>query len=155
MRFVAVSLSVMLALGAMLPQAVAAQAQQTATIEGAAHDASGKPYASRPVQVRNVQTGAIAASMQTDSTGRFRFADLAPASYVVELLDAAKRTVGTSIEIPLSTVPVAFVTVCAARDRVTPTTWWKGTTPAVLAAAAAVGITAGVIRARDEASPVR
>ncbi|MGH9348877.1 MAG: carboxypeptidase-like regulatory domain-containing protein [Vicinamibacterales bacterium] len=159
MRIAVMMLSVIVALGALPPPSAWAAAnvgltQQTATIEGAAHDSSGKPLANRPVQARNVQTGQVAASIRTDANGRFRFADLPAATYVVELLNDARRTVGTSIEIPLTTVPHAFVTVCAAADRVTPTTWWR-TTPAVLAAAGAVGITAAVVRTRDDASPVR
>jgi hypothetical protein len=159
MRIAVLMLSTVVALNALPPlsqpaAAAVGQTQQTAVIEGAAHDSNGKPLANRPVQVRNVQTGQVVASVRTDASGRFRFADLGAASYIVELLDDSRRTIGTSIEIPLATVPHAFVTVCAAKDKVVPTTWWR-TTPAVLAAAGAVGISAAVIRTRDEASPVR
>jgi hypothetical protein len=155
MRIAVLMLSMILALGGWVPSAAAAkQTSQTATIEGAAHDSSGRPYANRPVQARNVETGQVAASMRTDANGRFRFPGLAAATYIVELLNDAGRPVGTSIEVPLATVPHAFVTVCAAKDKVVPTTWWRST-PAVLAAAGAVGITAGFARARDEASPSR
>jgi len=156
MRIVVLMLSMILAVGTSVPAAaMAGQTSQSATIEGAAHDSSGKPYANRPVQARNVETGQVAASMRTDANGRFRFNGLAPASYIVELLNDAGRAVGTSIEIPLASVPHAFVTVCATRERVDPTAAWWRSTPAVLAAAGAVGITAGIARARDEASPAR
>lgn len=156
-RLVGLTLALFMALGTLPNVAAAAalgQASGTAAIEGAAHDSNGKPLANRPVQARNVKTGQVAASAQTDAYGRFRFGDLAPASYVVELLDNSKKTVGTSVEIPLTNIPVAFVTVCAAtKDQP------KGTalllTPAVLGAAAAVGITAAVVATRDEASPAR
>jgi len=157
MRFVALTLSMMFALGALPVLASAGsvgQAYQTATIEGAAHDSNGKPLENSPVQARNVQTGQVVASVKTDANGRFSFPNIAAATYIVELLDDGKRTIGASIEIPLTTVPHAFVTVCAAKSKVVPTAWWK-TTPAVLAAAGAVGITAAVVRTRDEASPVR
>jgi hypothetical protein len=157
-RILGLTLSLLVSLGALPNIASAArlgQAQQTATIEGAAHDSSGKPLANRPVQARNVQTGQVAASARTDAYGRFRFGDLTPATYIVELLNDTRRTIGTSIEIPLTSVPVAFVTVCAASTDKTPKSTWKKATPAVLGAAAAVGITAAVVSTRDEASPVR
>jgi hypothetical protein len=157
-RIVVLTLSLFMALGTLPNVAAAArlgQAAQTATIEGAAHDSTGKPLANRPVQVRNVRTGQVAGSARTDAAGRFRFGDLAPTTYIVELLNDAKRTVGTSVEIPLANIPVAFVTVCAAPTDKSPagTAWLL--TPAVLGAAAAVGITAAVVATRDEASPVR
>jgi Carboxypeptidase regulatory-like domain len=155
MRLTVLVLSMTLAAGTWVAPATAAgQTSQTATIDGAAHDSSGKPYANRPVRTRNVKTGQVMASAKTDANGRFSFTGLTPDTYIVELLNDADRPVGTSIEIPLATVPHAFVTVCAAKDKVVPTTWWRST-PAVLAAAGAVGITAGIARARDEASPSR
>jgi hypothetical protein len=156
-RIAVLTLSLFMALGTVPNVAAAArleQAAQTATIEGAAHDSNGKPLANHQVQARNVRTGQVAGSARTDAYGRFRFGDLAPASYIVELQDGGK-TIGTSVEIPLTSIPVAFVTVCAAPKDKAP----KGTalllTPAVLGAAAAVGITAAVVATRDEASPVR
>jgi carboxypeptidase family protein len=154
-RLVGLTLSLFMALGALPNIAAAAafgQASGTATIEGVAHDSNGKPMANKEVKARNVRSGQ-ATSAKTDAAGRFRFGDLAPASYVVELLDGQK-TVGTSVEIPLTNIPVAFVTVCASTKEQP-----KGTalllTPAVLGAAAAVGITAAVVATRDEASPTR
>jgi hypothetical protein len=157
MRTVVLTLSLAMALNAVPPIAWAAGQAQKAAIEGAAHDSSGKPLKDKPVQTRDVKTGQVAGSAQTDAFGRFRFGDLAPATYVVELLNDQKKVVGTSIEIPLTNVPAAFVTVCTPSEKVPPVTpvVWKGATPYILGAAAALGITAAVVSTRSEASPVR
>jgi hypothetical protein len=154
MKIAVLRLSVAVALSA-LPSATAAAAGQTpqaATIEGTACDSSGKPLPNAPVQTRNMQSGQIAGSVRTDGNGQFRFADLSPATYIVELLNDARRTIATSSEVSLVTVPHASVRLCKTDRK--PAGWWR-TTPAVLAAAGAVGITTAIVSTRGEASPVR
>jgi hypothetical protein len=101
--------------------------QQRGTIEGIAKDSCEKLLPGVTVQVRNVDTGAVTASTQAGQDGRFSFAGLIPATYVVEIVDDNGKTIGVSAAIAVAAGGVI--------TGVTPV----GNTACAIAAAAFVG----------------
>jgi hypothetical protein len=89
--------------------AAPARGAQTATgaISGSARDASSQSLPNHVVRLRNAETGQLTASTTSGPAGQFSFTGLNPATYVVEVLDAAGTVVGTSAAIVLS--PAAMV----------------------------------------------
>jgi hypothetical protein len=135
-QIVATGLAVALA-AAVVPMSVSAQ--QNVTISGTAKKESKKPYAEFTTRARNVQGGQIAGTVMLDTNANFALAGLPPANYVVELLNKDGKVVCT--EGPFN------LTQQLVKDNVdincgkVPVAWW------LLGAAAAAGITAGVLAA--------
>ena len=119
-------------------------AAQSGTIAGTAKD-EVKRNEDYTVRARDISQGQIAATSPLDVEGRFSLANLSSANYLVELVRSKDgKVVCTEGPFDLATQ--------AARDNVTidcnkvPAAWW------LLGAAAAAGITAGVVAT---ASPSR
>jgi hypothetical protein len=123
----------------MATATIASGAQQTASVSGTAKKEAKKPYTDFSVRARNVQQGQIGGTTPLDSDGNFSLANLPPAQYSVELLNHDGKVVCTegpfnltqqltkdSVEISCNRVPVAWL---------------------LIGAAAAAGITAGVLTA--------
>jgi hypothetical protein len=71
------------------PQAgstAAAAMPSTGSIVGTAWKGETTPYPQARIRLRNVQNGRGVARTDSDSTGRFRFFEVQPGAYVVELL---------------------------------------------------------------------
>jgi len=123
----------------------AAAQQGGASISGTAKDQAKKPFSDYAAQARDVQMGQIAEKTNLDASGNFRLGNLQPSKYVVELVDRNGKVVCT--EGPFD------MTKQAAKDNVNiscskmPAAWW------VLGAAAAAGITAGVV-STNSSSPL-
>jgi hypothetical protein len=64
----------------------AASMPSTGSITGTAWKGETTPYPQARIRLRNVETGRGTARTDSDSTGRFRFFQVAPGAYVVELL---------------------------------------------------------------------
>ncbi len=129
--------------GATLPSSVLAAGQQNVTLGGTAKHEAKKPYSDYSVRARNTQTGQIGATGMLDVNANFNMAGMPPANYVVELLNKDGKVVCS--EGPYNmTQQFAKTDVNIDCDHV-PAAWW------LIGAAAAAGITAGVIAAN--ASP--
>jgi len=137
-RVVALAVAAALAVGTTQSALIAA-AQQTASIVGTAKNEASKPYQDYTVQARDTQQGQIAATTKLDTEGNFSFTNLAGGKYVVELLNKDQKIICTEGPFDLSQQ--------RNRDRVNidcdrvPAAWW------LLGAAAAAGVTAGIVAA--------
>lgn len=137
-RIVALTLASALAVGTTQSALIAA-AQQTASIVGTAKNEASSPYQQYTVQARDTQQGQIAATTKLDAEGNFSLLNLAGGKYVVELLNKDQKIICTEGPFDLSQQ--------RNRDRVNidcdrvPAAWW------LLGAAAAAGITAGIVAA--------
>jgi hypothetical protein len=124
---------------AAFTSSMAAGAQQTATVSGTAKKEAKKPYTDYSVRARNVQQGQIGGASPLDSDGNFSLANLPPAQYAVELLKRQGKVVCTEGPYNL-TQQLTKDGVNISCNKV-PAAWW------LVGAAAAAGITAGVLTA--------
>src|SRR5262245_40328540 len=81
---------------------------QTGTIGGTATTQQGQVAANYTVRLRNVQTNALAGSTTTTVNGTYTFS-VPSGQYVVELVDASGKVVGTTAAV--SVTPGTTVTV--------------------------------------------
>jgi hypothetical protein len=135
-QIVATGLAVAMAAVPILAQ----QGPPTVTLTGVAKKEAKKPYTDYTTRARNVQTAEIAGTATNmDPDANFTITGLPPANYLIELLDKNGKIVCTEgpfnmtqqlvkndIDISCNKVPVA---------------WW------LLGAAAAAGLTAGIVTA--------
>ena len=144
-RIVAIAVAFALASGAA-QTALLAAGQQTATIAGTAKDEAKKPFADYSVRARDVSTGMIAGNVPLTTDATFTLPDLSSSRYLIELVqhknnqdkvictegpfDLTQQMLKNDVVIDCGKVPAA---------------WW------LLGAAAAAGITAGIVAAN--ASP--
>jgi len=146
-RIVAIAVAFALASGAA-QTALLAAGQQTATIAGTAKDEAKKPYTNYSVRARDVSTGQIAGNVPLNQEGNFSLPDLSSSRYLVELVrhqnnnqdkvvctegpfDLSQQMLKNDVVIDCGKVPAA---------------WW------LLGAAAAAGVTAGVVTATGSPS---
>jgi hypothetical protein len=138
-RIVAIAVAFTLASGA----ALLAAGQQTATIAGTAKDEAKKPYADFTVRARDSATGTIAGTTPLNADANFSLPNLSSAKYVVELLNKDGKVVCTEGPFDLTSQMLKNDVVIDCGK--VPAAWW------LLGAAAAAGITAGIVAAN--ASP--
>src|SRR5579862_1188239 len=136
-QILAVGLAVAMATAAM-PISLAAGGQQTATLAGTAKKEAKKPYTDYTTRARNVMGGQIAGTVMLDTNANFSLTGLPPANYVVELLDHNGKVVCTEGPFNLTGNMLAKTDVNISCNKI-PAAWW------LLGAAAAAGITAGVL----------
>ena len=87
----------------------AAAAQlRNGVIAGAARSSEGPVLPHLTVRLRSVETGRLAGETITAEDGQFIFTGLTPGSYVVELVSATGRVLGTSAPITLSTTAMTM-----------------------------------------------
>ena len=131
-----------------------AAAQSTGTITGVAKATAGQPLGGHSVRVRSVRTGDVVATARTSADGSFVVPSLAPGSYVVEIVNAAGRIVGTSAIATVVEGRTASLTVTAASTELVGGQSGGGVLTAILVAAGAA-VVIGVIVATngDDASP--
>ena len=126
--------------GGAVPATVFA-GQNTASLGGTAKDAAKKPYTDYSIRARNVQQGLIASTTRLDASGNFALNGLQPATYLIELISQNGKVVCTEGPFNVSQAPnLAKDNVVIDCNHV-PAAWW------LLGAAAAAGITAGVVQA--------
>jgi hypothetical protein len=152
-----------LPMGVMASSARKASLQQGGAITGVARDAAQKPLPKFTVRVRSVSTGQIAGSTTSSQAGEFSFTGLAPANYVVEIVDAAGNVVGLSPAVAVTTGATVSVTVSASAAGALTGAAGGGfslfglgplASVAVIGAAGAVAVTA-VVATKNDASPSR
>jgi hypothetical protein len=119
---------------------------QSASIGGTAKDEAKKPYTDYTVRARDVQQGAIASTIALDANGNFTLPNLASQKYLVELVNKNGKVVCT--EGPYDLTARAFQNDVVIDCNKVPAAWW------LLGAAAAAGITAGIVAA-GPASPAQ
>lgn len=121
-------------------------AQQSTTLAGSAKDEAKKPYSDYTVRARDVRAGTIAGSGLLDPQGGFSLVGLSSQNYLVELVNKNGKVVCTEGPFDLARQPIKSDVIVDCGG--IPAAWW------LVGAAAAAGITAGVIAAGD-ASPSR
>src|SRR3954453_10699402 len=152
---------VMSAAGAQ--SALAAAAQETATIAGIARGPNLQALKTARVQMRNATTGDVAGSTVTTETGEFSVPNLPSGSYFVEVLDAADHLLGISAPVFAGPGATATASVMALGQGTAAVAGGGGfsifglgpvTSMTILGAASAAAIT-GVVVTRPDASPSR
>src|SRR4051794_28746261 len=144
------------------PSALAAAAQETATISGTARGPNLQALKTVRVQIRNATTGDVAGSTVTTETGEFSLPNLPSGSYFVEVVDAANHILGISSPIfagpgataTASVMALAPGTAAAAGSGFSIFGLGPVTSMTILGAASAAAIT-GVVATRPDASPSR
>jgi hypothetical protein len=106
----AVALTAMMTVGA-LPVTAGAQ---NAAVSGVAQGSDKAPLRNYTVQIRDANTGQLAASTTSNQAGEFAFTALVPADYVVEIVDAKGKVVGVSAKFAVPKGSSVNVTVSAA-----------------------------------------
>lgn len=122
--------------------ALLAAGQQTATIAGTAKDEAKKPFEENSVQARE-QGGTVAGMATLTADGNFSLPNLSPGKYSIELLNKQGKLICT--EGPFDMTSQALKNDVVIDCGKVPAAWW------LLGAAAAAGITAGIVAAN--ASP--
>ena len=151
-RFVAKTLVVTIALSSLPAAAFAQQgttspAGQSTTLAGTAKDEAKKPYTEYTARARDVKAGTIGGSTPLDVQGNFSLIGLTTQNYLVELLNKDGKVVCTEGPFDMSKQAIKSDVVVDCGG--IPAAWW------LVGAAAAAGITAGIIAANGPASPSR
>ncbi len=156
-RFVAKTLVVTLALSSLPAAAFAqqgaarpagAQVGQSTTLAGTAKDEAKKPFTEYTVRARDVKAGTIGGSTPLDVQGNFSLIGLTTQNYLVELLNKDGKVVCTEGPFDMSKQAIKSDVVVDCGG--IPAAWW------LVGAAAAAGITAGIIATNGTAaSPSR
>lgn len=141
-RFVAMGLA--LSLVSTAPTALLAQ--QSTTLAGTAKDQVKGNTANFTVRARDVLAGTIAGTTKLDAQANFTLDGLSNGNYVIELLNNGGRVVCTEGPFNMSEQPIKTDVIINCDKN--PTGWL------LLAAAAAAGVTAGVVVAGDDPAPV-
>jgi hypothetical protein len=158
----------MAALSAPVSLGAAAQQQQQGTISGTAVNAANQPLAQRTVRLRNMTSGQIVATTQTNAAGQYTFTGIPAGQYIVEVVendDPAAAVIATSGTVTLAAgqaaTGVAVTASAAAAGAAGAAAAGGGAflTSAlgltILAVAAGVGITTAIVAANDPASPAQ
>jgi hypothetical protein len=158
-----------------VPVSIFAQVQpRNGVINGTAMGPKGEVLANTRVQLRDMKSKQLVGTTTTNAQGRYEFTNLPPSDYVVEIVDRDGAIIGTTALISLTpaAMTAAGVTVTAtaagaiAAGAAAGTAGaaaaaggagaFFGTTAGILTAVAiAGGVTAGVLAAKDDASPSR
>ncbi len=147
--FVALAVATALAGTPLLAQnaqnAQSTQNAQAAQISGTAKDEAKKPYPESKVQLRDVSQGQIVGATALDSNGAFLLPNLVAGRYAVELLNRDGNIVCTEGPFELTAQQPIKDGVVIDCNKI-PAAWW------ILGAAAAAGVTAGIVVANTSPS---
>lgn len=133
-------------------------------ITGTAVTEDGSPISGTVVRLRKTITGMLVEAVTTEDTGAFVFAGLEAGHYVLELVGAGGMLLGTTtVYVAPNVVAVTGVTVTARRPtrrRMGAAFWgtkdfFGSALGGITLAAAGVGVTAGIVATRGDASPKR
>src|SRR6186997_1282600 len=94
----------------VVPGSMPVFAQGQGALNGVAQSADKAPLPNYRVHVRNANTGTLAGQTLSNQAGQFTFTSLQPASYVVELVDAAGKVVGLSPSLTVAAGSTVTVT---------------------------------------------
>jgi hypothetical protein len=121
-------------------------AQQSTTLAGTAKDEAKKPYTDYTVRARDVKSGTQTPGVALDGQGNFSLTSLSTENYLVELVNKNGKVVCTEGPFDLSKQAIKSDVIVDCGK--VPAAWW------LVGAAAAAGVTAGIV-AGDDASPSR
>lgn len=138
---------------AAVPAGAAVRQDAPGGVQGTARDAQQQALSNHTVQIRNVQTGQLAASGTTNAAGQFTFSGLTPGSYVVEVVNAAGEIIGTTAPFSVAAGTMATVAVTASAAGALAAAGGAGfgifglgtAASAAIIGGVAVGVTAGVV----------
>ena len=154
-RFLAFTLVVALVLiGLPAPLAAAATPQANGQISGAAKDNDQRPLPNTVVRLRNVANGQLVGATRTNTLGEFSFTGLGQGTYVIEIVDAAGKIIGTSAQISLAagTMAVSGVAITATAAGAAAAAgggaFFASTAGVVLIVAAGAGVATGIYLAK-------
>jgi len=125
-----------------VPAGVYAQ-QGNVVLSGTGKAEAKKPYPDYSARAREIQQGQIVGTAKLDVEGKFSLSGLQASKYVVELVDPKGKVVCT--EGPFDMTKTASKNDVVVDCNKMPTSW------TVLAAAAAAGITTGIVAGDDPA----
>jgi len=111
---------------------------QSASIGGTAKDEAKKPYTDFTVRARDVAQGSIASTIALDATGNFTLPNLGSTKYLVELVNKNGKVVCTEGPYDLSARAYQNDVVIECNKKVPMSLL-------LLGAAAAAGVTAGIV----------
>ncbi len=122
----------------------------TGSIAGTAWQGETTPYPQARIRLRNVQNGRGVAKTDSDSTGRFRFFQVEPGAYVVELLSEQDKVlaVGDLFGVVAGAEATTLVRLNSK------TTWFGGFFGNAAAAAISAASTLGVTAVGSNGRPV-
>jgi hypothetical protein len=137
-------------------------AQSGGTMTGVARGNHLQSLASVNVQLRNLDTGAVAGTTTTTEAGTFTFPQLPAGNYIAEVVDAAGKVLGVGAPVFLpaggtattSVIALAFGTGASTASGFSFLGMGPVTTMTILGAAAAASVSA-VVATRPDASPSR
>jgi hypothetical protein len=137
-------------------------AQSGGTMTGVARGNHLQSLASVNVQLRNLDTGAVAGTTMTTEAGTFTFPKLPAGNYIAEVVDAAGKVLGVGAPVFLpaggtattSVIALAFGTATSTASGFSFLGMGPVTTMTILGAAAAASVSA-VVATRPDASPSR
>jgi hypothetical protein len=111
------------------------------SLVGTAKAQATRPYTDYSVRARDIQDGSVAGSAPLDDQGNFTLSNLSAQRYLVELVNKNGKVVCTEGPLDLARTPARanLVVDCGK----IPAAWW------LVGAAAAAGITAGVVAGPD------
>ncbi len=144
--------------------ASSAMPQGTGSVSGTAQNSTGSSLSGVKVQLRNVDTGALAGNTTSASNGAFSFTGLPSGNFVVEIVDAAGKVIGTSASMSVGAAGViSGVTVAASAAGSLAGAAAAGGLGAFFSSTGGIltlvgvgaGVTAGVIAANNNGSPSR
>jgi hypothetical protein len=126
----------------LVPGSADARAGTAATVRGVVWNSDNSPVVSARVRLRDLETGRVASSSETNERGEFSFGGVARGAYLVELLSNEGKVVavGQSFRVEPGETVATFVRLPSRQS------WFAGlfsnTAAAVIAAASSVGVTA-------------
>lgn len=132
---------------------------QNGQVSGTARNQAGQPVADHGVQLRNTVSGQVALTSTTNGAGAFSFTNVAPGTYVVELVDNSGQVIAVSSSVTLSTgsmtiTGVAITTTAsngaAAAAAAGGGSFFTSTPGIVLIAAAAGGGVVALVKDKDK-----
>ena len=138
--------------------------QGTGKISGMAMDSQNQIMPGAKLQLRNVETGQLAATTRAAADGAFEFTGLNPANYMVELVDQSGKIVGLSPAMALASGGVITgVSVAASAGSALAGAasaggvgaFFSSTGGILLLVGIGAGVTAAIIAATNESSPSR
>lgn len=138
--------------------------QGTATLSGTARSSQNIVMSGVRVQLRNVDTGALAGTTTSAANGAFSFTGLTAGNFIVEIVDAAGNIIGVSASMAvaagavISGVTVAATaagTVAAAAAAGGLGAFFTSTGGILVLAGVGAGVGAGIVAANNNASPSR
>jgi hypothetical protein len=114
---------------------------------------AGTTAPSRFVRLRNVDTGMLVATVQSDQQGLFVFQNLPPGNYLLELLDASGAISSASSPITISSAGQSVTGISLRPASSSKLGFFTRTPGILLLGAATAGSVVGIIAVKKPASP--